>query len=224
MAYRTIRVARSGRAASGTVTGPKGNPANEDPAITVSTLLVAVLLAVIPTLLYLLVLNWIDRYEKEPWTLLLAGIFLGAIVAPIISMGVLGLTGRGFELTPSFAPRPTGADPVVAITEEVIKGLLLLGLVSWVRDEFDDVMDGIVYGAAIGAGFGAGETFLYAIGGVSLPGGTVVRLMVSGLGPRPLHVGVRCRPGGRALAAQRRATLDRDRIGAGHGSAAPQLP
>jgi RsiW-degrading membrane proteinase PrsW (M82 family) len=142
---------------------------------------VAALLAIVPTLIYLVILNWIDRYEKEPWTLMGAGVVLGAIVAPLLSMGILGLTGRGFDLTPSFAPRPTGADPVVALVEEIVKGALLLGLVYWVRDEFDDVVDGIVYGAAVGAGFGAGETFLYAIGGVSLPASTVIRLMVSGL-------------------------------------------
>src|SRR5439155_3856835 len=38
-----------------------------------STIVVAALLAVVPTLIYLVVLNWIDRYEKEPWTLLIAG-------------------------------------------------------------------------------------------------------------------------------------------------------
>lgn len=145
------------------------------------TFVFAALLAVVPTLIYLLVLNWIDRYEKEPWTLLLAGVVLGGVVAPLLSMAVLGVSGRGFELTPSFAPRPTGADPLVALVEELIKGGLLLGLIYYVRDEFDDVVDGIVYGAAVGAGFGAGETFLYAIGGVSLPASTLIRLMISGL-------------------------------------------
>ena len=106
---------------------------------------------------------------------------LGAIVAPLASMAILGASGRGFELTPSFAPRPTGADPIVAVVEELIKGALLMGLVAWVRDEFDDVVDGVVYGAAVGAGFGAGETFLYAIGGISLPPDVLFRLIVSGL-------------------------------------------
>lgn len=147
----------------------------------IQTLIVAALLAVLPTLIYLIVLNWIDRYEKEPWTLMLAGVVLGGVVAPLLSMAVLGLAGRGFALTPSFAPRATGADPLVALVEELIKGGLLLGLVYYVRDEFDDIVDGIVYGAAVGAGFGAGETFLYAIGGVSLPPATLVRIMVSGL-------------------------------------------
>jgi RsiW-degrading membrane proteinase PrsW (M82 family) len=146
-----------------------------------STIVVAAALAVVPTLIYLVVLNWIDRYEKEPWTLLIAGAVLGGVVAPLISMAILGLSGRGFQLTPSFAPRPTGADPFVALVEELVSGACLLVLILFVRDELDDVMDGLIYGAAIGAGFGAGETFLYAIGGVALPAQTLLRLVVSGL-------------------------------------------
>jgi RsiW-degrading membrane proteinase PrsW (M82 family) len=156
-------------------------PRRVRPIPSLSTIVVAALLAVVPTLIYLVILNWIDRYEKEPWTLLIAGAVLGGVVAPLISMAIIGVSGRGFQLTPSFAPRPTGADPFVALVEELVKGGTLLALVLYVRDEFDDVMDGLVYGAAIGAGFGAGETFLYAIGGVALPPQTLVRLMVSGL-------------------------------------------
>ena len=146
------------------------------------TLVSAALLAVIPSLLYLIVLNAIDRYEKEPWTMMISAIVLGGIVAPLLSSGALAVAGRSALLTPSFAPRASGADPLVAIVEEVIKGGLLLLLVTLIRDEFDDVLDGIVYGAAIGAGFGAAETFIYAAGGVEpLSGATVFALLVAGL-------------------------------------------
>lgn len=146
------------------------------------TLVVAALLAIVPSLLYLMVLNAIDRYEKEPWTIMLASIVLGGVVAPLLSAGILAVAGRGPELTPSFAPRPSGADPLVAIIEELIKGGLLILLINMIRDEFDDVLDGIVYGAALGAGFGAAETFLYAAGGTAaLSGGTVVALLIAGL-------------------------------------------
>jgi protease PrsW len=145
-------------------------------------LLVAAALAVVPSLLYLVVLNAIDRYEKEPWTMLVSGVLLGGIVAPIATIAFLVLSGRGPELTPSFAPRPTGADPFVAIVQELIKGGLLIALINVVRDEFDDVLDGIVYGAALGAGFGAAESFVYALGGTGgLGTGTIVALLVSGL-------------------------------------------
>lgn len=146
------------------------------------TLVAALLLAIIPSLLYLIVLNAIDRYEKEPWTIMISAIVLGGIVAPLLSAGTLAVAGRSAGLTPSFAPRATGADPLVAIVEEVIKGGLLLLLVNLIRDEFDDVLDGIVYGAALGAGFGAAESFIYASGGTAgLSAGTIVALLVSGL-------------------------------------------
>ncbi len=146
------------------------------------TLVVAALLAIVPSLLYLLVLNAIDRYEKEPWTIMISCIVMGGVLAPLLSAGALALAGRGPELTPSFAPRPSGADPLVAIVEEVIKGGLLLLLINLIRDEFDDVLDGIVYGAALGAGFGAAESFIYAAGGTSvLSGGTIVALLIAGL-------------------------------------------
>lgn len=146
-----------------------------------SLFLSAVLLAVVPSLLYLAVLNLIDRYEKEPWTILLACIGAGAVAAPVIVLIVFTALGRPSTLPPAFAPglRP---DAVTGIVEELVLGVLLIALVRYARDEFDDILDGVIYGAAIGAGFGAAESFLYAIGGTQLlSGGTVVTLVVGGL-------------------------------------------
>ncbi|HYN48052.1 MAG TPA: PrsW family glutamic-type intramembrane protease [Candidatus Nanopelagicales bacterium] len=146
-----------------------------------STLVAALLLAVVPSVLYLVVLNAIDRYEKEPWTILLACLGLGAVAAPILAVVVLVILGRPAALPPAFAPglRP---DPVVGIVAEIAKGVLLLALVHSVRDEFDDILDGVIYGAAVGAGFGAAESFLYALGGTGqLDGGTIALLVIAGL-------------------------------------------
>ena len=145
------------------------------------TLVAATLTAVVPTLLYLAILNAIDRYEKEPWTILLACLGAGALVAPAISMVILVVAGRPATLPPAFAPGPQ-PDALVGIVESLVLGVLLLGLVYGVRDEFDDVLDGVIYGAAIGAGFGAAESFLYALGGTeTLTFTTVVQLVVAGL-------------------------------------------
>ena len=59
-----------------------------------SAILPAVLLAVVPSLIYLVVLNAIDRYEKEPWTILLACVGVGAVVAPLMAIGVFVVLGR----------------------------------------------------------------------------------------------------------------------------------
>ncbi len=142
----------------------------------------ALLLAVGPTLLYLVILNAVDRYEKEPWTILLACIGLGAIVAPLLSIAVLTLLGRPATLTPQFAAGAAGSDVVVAIVQESAKALVLVVLIRSVRDEFDDVLDGIIYGAAIGAGFAAAETFLFVLGGTAtLSNETLAQLIVAGL-------------------------------------------
>lgn len=146
-----------------------------------SVILPAIFLAVVPSLIYLVVLNAIDRYEKEPWTILLACVGLGALVAPLIAIGVFVVLGRGATLPPAFAPGPS-PDGLTAIVEEVVLGTLLVVLVHSVRDEFDDILDGVIYGAAVGAGFGATESFLYALGGMELlSGGTVAALVVAGL-------------------------------------------
>jgi RsiW-degrading membrane proteinase PrsW (M82 family) len=142
----------------------------------------AALLAIVPSLLYVVVLNAIDRYEKEPWTILLASLGLGAVAAPVLSIAILAATGRPAGLRPDFAPGPGGADPLVGIVEELVKGALLILLIRSIRDEFDDVIDGIVYGAALGAGFGATESLFFTAGGVNgLGGGTIAALLAAGL-------------------------------------------
>ena len=148
-----------------------------------ANLLAAVILAGLPTLGYLFILNLLDRYEKEPWRLMLACVGAGAILAPLVSIGVLRLVGHDASLAPQLAPGAAGADPLVAIVEELVKGLLLIAVVRLIRDEFDDVIDGVVYGAAVGAGFAASETFLYVLGGVGgLGQGTLFLLLLAGLG------------------------------------------
>jgi protease PrsW len=146
-----------------------------------STIVVALLLALVPSLLYLFVLNLIDRYEKEPWTILITCLVAGAIVAPALSMAVLFALGRPAALPPAFAPGRS-PDAVTAVVEAIAVGLVLVVITRSVRQEFDDVLDGVIYGAAVGAGFGAAETFLYALGGTGqLSGITVARLLVAGL-------------------------------------------
>jgi len=146
-----------------------------------ATTLAAVLIAVVPSLVYLAILNAIDRYEKEPWTILLACLGLGAVVAPAITIAILVATGRPAGLPPAFAPGPS-ADAFTPAVETVVQGVLLLGLIHTVRDEFDDVLDGVIYGAALGAGFGAAESFLYVMGGTAmLTPSTVGLLVIAGL-------------------------------------------
>lgn len=106
-----------------------------------------------------MLLWWLDRYEKEPLTLIAAAFLWGAL--PAIMLAIF------FELILS---APIGQLPtkpgitewgLAPLIEEPIKGLALIGLFQFARYEFDGPLDGIVYGALIGFGFSMTENLLY---------------------------------------------------------------
>ena len=121
--------------------------------------IVAILGALIPTILYVLFVWWLDRYEKEPLWLLAFAFLWGAIPATILSVlleyiiviPIYQLGGQG--LAGTLASASIGA-PVI---EESAKGLALILLVLVFPREVDDELDGIVYGALIGFGFALTE-------------------------------------------------------------------
>jgi RsiW-degrading membrane proteinase PrsW (M82 family) len=118
-------------------------------------LVIAILAALIPTILYVLFIWWLDRYEKEPFWLLALAFLWGAIPAAILSV-ILEII---FDIPiVAFGGESLVADLVsvsinAPLVEESIKGLALIGLVLVFRREFDDMLDGIIYGAMIGFGF-----------------------------------------------------------------------
>jgi RsiW-degrading membrane proteinase PrsW (M82 family) len=131
-----------------------------------ATALVAILGGLIPTLVYVLLLRWLDRYEQEPAWLLATAFFWGAVPAALLSVGVellldVSLSWLGGE---TFATRLISVTIGAPLVEESIKGVALIGLVVAFRREFDDVLDGIVYGGMIGLGFALTENvFAYFV-------------------------------------------------------------
>lgn len=106
---------------------------------------VAWILAALPIPLYLALALWIDRYEPEPFRLLAVAFLWGATVAVLfsgIANGVLGVV---------FAP----------VVEETLKGLILVAIFLWKREEFNGVVDGLVYAAMVGLGFTLVEDLSY---------------------------------------------------------------
>jgi RsiW-degrading membrane proteinase PrsW (M82 family) len=117
--------------------------------------LVAILGALIPTIFYVAMIWWLDRYEKEPlWLLALAflwGAFPAAIASVLVELAFdIPIAALGGE---SLVANLASASISVPLVEESAKGIALIGLVLVFRHEFDDVLDGIVYGAMIGLGF-----------------------------------------------------------------------
>jgi RsiW-degrading membrane proteinase PrsW (M82 family) len=131
----------------------------------IGSIVVALTVPIIPALGIFLLVNFIDRFEHEPWYLRLAAFLWGAIIAippalfieQKIDSGLQTLLDPGTSDVLRIALQGLNA----GITEETIKGLGLLLLFFILRDEFDNVTDGIVYGALIGAGFAMIENFSY---------------------------------------------------------------
>lgn len=130
-----------------------------------SSILAALTIPVIPALGINLLVNFIDRFEREPWFLRLAAFLWGAIIAIpptlFIETNVQTLIQNALGQDSNIVLRSVLLGLNAGVTEETVKGLGLLLLFFVLRDEFDNVTDGIVYGALIGAGFAMVENFSY---------------------------------------------------------------
>lgn len=142
-------------------------------------LLLSILAAVVPTFIYALLFYWADRYEREPGWLLFVSFAWGAIPAVVVSLIAELALGAPFVTDPaSLAGEVVEGAVVAPIVEEIAKGLALLGIFWWRRQEFDGVLDGIVYGALVGFGFAMTENFLYFIGAYAEGGFASLTLVI----------------------------------------------
>lgn len=128
---------------------------------TEQALLWSIAAAIIPTAVYVMVLWWLDRYEKEPQRLLWSAFIWGAAPAVILSLvaesvlqiPLADLGKAGAELASSSFLAP--------VVEELAKGVAVLLILLLFRSEFDNVLDGIIYGATVGFGFAMTENVFY---------------------------------------------------------------
>jgi RsiW-degrading membrane proteinase PrsW (M82 family) len=140
-------------------------------------LIFALLATIIPTTIYVYLIWWCDRYEREPGWLLFTAFVWGAVPAVVLSL-VMELIFQG---PPGFGAPGLAGDLwrmalISPVVEEGVKGLALLALIAFFRTEFDDVLDGIVYGALIGVGFGMTENFVYLVAAALDGWGTLFNL------------------------------------------------
>lgn len=118
--------------------------------------------AVIPTLLYAALIWWCDRFEREPWPLLVVTFLWGALPATLFALlAELVLDIPLSALGSSTAYELVSSGGIAPIVEELVKAAALLGLFFLARSEFDGVLDGIVYGALVGFGFAMTENLFY---------------------------------------------------------------
>lgn len=124
----------------------------------------SIVAAIVPTVGYVALIYWVDRYEKEPLWLLTAAFLWGAVPSiilaflfnTILELPIYLLAGE----ETSYA---IGAILIAPPVEESLKGVLLLGIFFLWRHEIDSPLDGIIYGAVVGMGFGMIENIFYFV-------------------------------------------------------------
>ncbi|NLE45423.1 MAG: PrsW family intramembrane metalloprotease [Chloroflexi bacterium] len=141
------------------------------PAHQVATgLLTAVLAGVLPALLYVAYIYWVDRYEREPKRLLATAFVWGALPAVLVAL----LVELFFDLPPDLigaqALEALRLGMLVPLLQEVLKGSVVVLIARRYRLEFDDVLDGIVYGAVVGVGFAMTGNVISNLGSFALWG------------------------------------------------------
>jgi RsiW-degrading membrane proteinase PrsW (M82 family) len=124
-------------------------------------LVLSVLASALPTAVYVAVLWWLDKYEKEPLSLLAVAFAWGALPAAALSIVTEVVLDVPLRLLPVPAAQLISSSAVAPAAEEVFKALILVIIVLTRYVQFDDVLDGIIYGALIGFGFAMTENVLY---------------------------------------------------------------
>ncbi|MBK8981148.1 MAG: PrsW family intramembrane metalloprotease [Ignavibacteria bacterium] len=123
--------------------------------------------AVVPMFFYLIIIWYMDRYEREPFWFVLLNFFwgaTGAIFLAIVGSLVFQIPLNELILAvsddnPAELMNLSGAVITAPIVEEFTKGVFLL-MISFSK-RFDGGVDGAVLGGAIGLGFGMTENFMY---------------------------------------------------------------
>jgi RsiW-degrading membrane proteinase PrsW (M82 family) len=145
---------------------------------------IALPLALAPVPLLVAAVLFIDRLEPEPRTNLAFAFLWGAGVAALFA-ALINTAGLEYITQPALgasAGQYVSATAGAPVVEETLKGLFLVWLVRWRRQELDGPTDGIVYAAMVGLGFAMTENLGYYInalvspvhGGVQLLGYTFV--------------------------------------------------
>ncbi len=126
-------------------------------------IIASALAAFIPMAVYLILIWRFDRYEREPFKLVLLNYLWGSIGAIIFAFlgGAIFSTILSFFISDKVQLEFLGTVVTAPVVEEITKGMFLLITVT--SRKFDNITDGIVYGGAIGLGFGMTENFLYFI-------------------------------------------------------------
>ncbi|MCI4360350.1 MAG: PrsW family intramembrane metalloprotease [Thermoplasmata archaeon] len=149
-------------------------------------LLLLLIAALIPAIIYLSWVRGTERYQTQAWGPLLSMFAYGAVFATFVAaiLEVIILVAGSAVAQQYPGPESNFLNPssslsafflILVVAPFVEEGLKAGGVVRN-GDGLRLVSDGLVYGAAVGLGFGFFETFLYGVGAFETGG------LVAGLG------------------------------------------
>lgn len=122
--------------------------------------LLLIVLAVLPAVVLALFILYHDRYEKEPFRLLVKVFFFGMLATiPTIAAESLGSAFNMFRGTFGIAVE---AFIIVGFSEEFFKRMVVRKI-AYNNPAFDEKMDGIVYCSFAALGFATLENIFYVI-------------------------------------------------------------
>ena len=132
---------------------------------------IILILAILPVIVLALYIYKKDKYEKEPFRMLLLAFFLGILAIPIDLVVVQTINGLWVGETVFYS-----AFFEAGIPEELCKWTLFM-LVIWRNKNFNEFFDGIVYACFIGLGFACIENIMYVFGNETLGSALVTGVM-----------------------------------------------
>ena len=111
------------------------------------------------------VIYYLDLYEREPVSILVAAVLWGGVAATTLSMYTnTPLAEVIYKVTGDATfTNEWSAALTAPFVEELFKGLAVVLLIAIARKELDDVLDGFVWGAMVGVGFLLVEDVFYFV-------------------------------------------------------------
>jgi RsiW-degrading membrane proteinase PrsW (M82 family) len=124
----------------------------------------SLLYSLIPTMVFISILHWVDWYKKKPLKMLVITFVLGAIPALVIAF----LVQLFFKIPPNLlginALEAVRLGVLAPVIEETLKAVGVLFILWRFKGEIGDVLDGMIYGAIIGYGFASFSNLFRYVG------------------------------------------------------------
>lgn len=133
--------------------------------LTPEQLIITVLIAFVPSIIYAILIRYVEKYDREPWGNIFSVFLWGATMAIILMILIRGIFKVHFaEYYPKLASDSAyflllTACVVTPVVAELLKPIGLF----FVSGDIEESEDGLIYGAVAGLGFAATDNLLYGI-------------------------------------------------------------